>query len=399
MTARLTPAQARRAALAAQGFGRRRPGTVSVRHVQAEIDRVAQFQIDSVNVVARAHLMPLFARLGPYDPALLERATSVAPRRLFEYWGHAACLLDVALYPAMRWQMRVRAERERRHVDRILADKPDLLDRVLADLAASGPLTARAVENTEQRRREHWGWNWSEAKYLLEYLFDAGIAGVAGRNPAFERRYDLIERVLPARVRAAPELDRDAGIDALVRRAARALGVADLTALSEYFYLRKADVALSAARLVAAGELERVEVAGLPGDHWLWAGARLPRTLHAQALVSPFDTLVFERKRLERLFGAQYRIEIYTPAAKRVYGYYVYLFVFGDRVAARVDLKADRRAGVLHALASWLEEDADADAVAAALASELHLLAGWQGLTDVAVHPTGTLAQRLARHV
>ena len=159
MTARLTPAQARRAALAAQGFGRRRPGTVSVRHVQAEIDRVAQFQIDSVNVVARAHLMPLFARLGPYDPALLERATSVAPRRLFEYWGHAACLLDVALYPAMRWQMRVRAERERRHVDRILADKPDLLDRVLADLAASGPLTARAVENTEQRRREHWGWN------------------------------------------------------------------------------------------------------------------------------------------------------------------------------------------------------------------------------------------------
>ncbi|HHU38150.1 MAG TPA: winged helix-turn-helix domain-containing protein [Propionibacterium sp.] len=397
MTRRLTHAQARRVALAAQGLGRPRRAGVSLRRVQGEIDRVAQFQLDSVNVAVRAHLMPLFARLGPYDTALLERAWSRAPRRVFEYWGHAACLIDVNLEPALRLRKRARAERGDRRVDEILAAKPDLAARILGDLAEKGPLTAREIDNEEERKKVSWGWNWSEAKHVLEHLFDVGTVSVAGRNAQFERRYDLTGRVLPPAVLATPEPTDAEAHDLLVARAARAQGVADLTALSAYFYLRRDATRAAVARLVARGELEPVEVAGVPGDHWLWHEARRPRSLHAQALVSPFDSSVFERQRLERLFGARYRIEIYVPEAKREYGYYVYLFWFGDRPGARVDLKADRASGVLRVQSAWWEEGvADPMTVAGALASELHLMAGWLGLSDVAVAPRGSLAGTLA---
>ncbi len=228
---------------------------------------------------------------------------------------------------------------------------------------------------------------------MLEHHFNTGTLAVADRNTQFERRYDLPSRVLPG-VRA---LDRAEAHEELVRRAARGLGVADLTALSEYFYLKKDAVRAAIARLTAAGELEPVTVAGLPQQHWLWHEARRPRSLHAQALVSPFDSLVFERRRLEGLFGAHYRIEIYTPAAQRRYGYYVYLFVLGDAIAARVDLKADRSTGVLLAQAAWLEPDQDAVRTARALADELCLMAGWLGLGGVRVVGPGTLAPELAR--
>ena len=411
---RLSHAQARRVALAAQGFGRPRPTAPSMRHVQAEVDRVAQFQIDSVNVAVRAHLMPLFARLGPYDPALLERAWSSAPRRVFEYWGHAASLIDVKLEPALRIRKRAEAAADHRRVAEILQRHPDLVDRILADVAASGPLTPREVEHDEERQKVHWGWNWSEAKYVLEHLFNVGTLSVAGRNSAFERRYDLTERVLPPAVLATPDPPDDDCHDALVARAARALGVADLTALSEYFYLRRASTREAVARLSDRGLLEPVEVAGVPGQHWLWHDARMPRSLHAQALVSPFDSSVFERQRLEKLFGTYYRIEIYVPEPQRRYGYYVYLFWYGDRPAARVDLKADRVGGVLRVQSAWVEEWASSGPatrgaatgspgrvaeVAAALASELHLMGGWLGLADVAVAPRGTLAAALASAV
>ena len=393
---RLSLAQARRIALAAQGFGRPRPATVTMRHLQAEVDRVAQFQIDSVNVAARAHLVPLFARLGAYDTALLERAWQRAPRRLFEYWGHAACLVDVNLEPALRIRKRASAERGDRRVAEILAAKPGLLDGIRAELDARGPLTARDIENDEVREKVHWGWNWSEVKYVLEHGFGTGEFSVAGRNAQFERLYDLTERVLPASVLATPDPADDAARDQLVARAARALGVADVAALNEYFYLRKGPTLASVERLVARGELEPVEVTGLPGQHWLWAGARVPRTLHTEALVSPFDSSVFDRKRLERLFGTRYRIEIYVPEPQRTYGYYVYLFWFGDRPGARVDLKADRARGVLRVQSAWLEDGCEAGPVARALASELQLMAGWLGLGDVAVAPRGTLAATLA---
>ncbi len=396
MPGRLTLGAARRVALAAQGVGRPRPASVTMRHVQAEIDQVAQFQIDSVNVAVRAHYMPLFTRLGPYDTAMLTRASEAAPRRLFEYWGHAASLIDTRLYPALRWRMERLRERGDDRVRTILAAKPDLRDQILGQIRGGGAIAARAVANDEVRGRVNWGWNWSEAKHVLEHLFDTGEIAVAGRNTAFERRYDLAERVLPAHALSGPVLTAEESHDELVRRAARALGVADLEALSAYFYLRK-DVARAAiARLEASGELLEVEVAGLPTPHWLWHEARRPRTWHAQALVSPFDSLIFERQRLERLFGTRYRIEIYVPAAKREHGYYVYLFFLGDAPAARVDLKADRARGVLMVQSAWLEPHAEAERTARALAEELHAMAGWLGLTEVAVAPLGTLAPTLA---
>ena len=392
-------AQARRIALAAQGFGRPRPARVGVRHLQRVVDDVAQFQIDSISVAVRAQYMPAFARLGPYDPALLDGMAGSAPRRLFEYWGHAASLIDVSLQPALRLRMRRATLEKWTSVAEILAEKPDFVDRVLADVAQSGPLTARDIDNVEERARDHWGWNWSQAKHVLEYLFDTGVISVAGRNSAFERRYDLAERVLPAAVLAEPDLDSEAAYEQLVRRAARALGVADLLALSEYFYLRQASVLAAVERVVASGELEPVSVEGLPQQFWRWHGARTPRRITGQALVSPFDSLVFGRRRLEQLFGTYYRIEIYTPAAKRQYGYYVYLFLLDEQFAARVDLKADRRAGVLWVRSAWLEPGADAARTAERLASELGVMAEWLGLHRVAVADVGTLAGRLTSEV
>lgn len=395
MTGRLTLDAARRIALAAQGVGRQRPVSVTMRHVQAEIDRVAQFQIDAVNVSVRAHYMPLFTRLGSYDPELLRRASESQPRRLFEYWGHAACLIDAELYPAFRWRMQRNMTRIRPKTVAAMADNPGLVDALLAQIDAHGPLTARDMENDETRRRAGW-WNWSRAKLVLEHLFEAGTLSVAGRTTTFERRYDRIDRVLgPAQI----ELDERESHDALVRRSARALGVADLEALTAYFYLRKDAVREAIARLEASGELERVTVSGLAATHWLWHQARHPRTWHAQALVSPFDSLAFERGRLENLFGTRYRIEIYVPAAQRVHGYYVYLFFLGDAPAARVDLKADRAGGVLLVRSAWLEPQADADTTARALAAELHLMAGWLGLGDVTAQPVGTLAAKLSAHL
>ena len=392
-------AQARRIALAAQGFGRPRPpGPVTMRHVQQVIDRVAQFQIDSVNVAVRAHYMPLFSRLGRYDVALLDRASGRGARRLFEYWGHAACLLDVELQPALRMAMRRRAARERASLARILDAKPDLVDRILADVAQGGPLSARQIDNVEERRKDHWGWNWSEAKYVLEYLFDGGTVAVAARNSAFERLYDLTERVLPARVLARRDPSDEASYDALIGRAADALGIADAKTLAEYFYLRGPAVRDSIARLQSSGVLEPVRVAGLPQQFWLASGARRPRRLTGQALIAPFDTLVHHRPRVLELFGVHYRIGIYTPAAQRDYGYYVYLFLADDEILARVDLKADRAAGVLQVQSAWIEPGAEQRRaeVASRLRDELRSMADWLNLDDVAVRPHGTLSRDLA---
>lgn len=394
----LTLPQARRIALAAQGFGRSRPsGGVTLGHLQRVIDRVGQFQIDSVNVAVRAHYMPLFSRLGPYDRALLDRAAGRAPRRLFEYWAHAACLVDVQLQPALRMAMRRREAQERGALSSILSAKPDLVQRVLDEVRRGGPLSARQIENDEVRIRSDWGWNWSEAKYVLEYLFDSGQVSVAGRNAAFERLYDLAERVLPAQVLARPDPDDDASYDLLVQRSAQGLGVADLKALADYFYLRAPAVKDAVSRLVRRGELEPVSVAGLPQQFWLAAGARRPRRLDGQALIAPFDTLVHHRPRVLQLFGVHYRIGIYTPPAQREYGYYVYLFLADDEIVARVDLKADRALGVLLVQSAWLEphpEHRSAE-VAVRLLAELRLMASWLELGEVVVRPRGTLSQML----
>lgn len=368
------------------------------RHAQRVLAQVAQFQIDSVNVAVRAHYMPLFSRLGPYDVALLVGLTERPPRRAFEYWGHAASLIDVALYPALRFRMADAEHEAWVGIVRFQRDHPDVVEEVWAEVAARGPLTAREIERDEVRRRDHWGWNWSSVKTALEWLVWSGRVTPARRTASFERVYDLPERALPAAVVAAEPLDVDAAHEALIRRSAAALGVASARSLGDYFYLRQAPTRAAIARLVSAGELVPVEVDGV-GPGFRWAGARRPRSLHMRALVSPFDSLQFQRPRLQRLFGVDYRIEIYVPAAQRRFGYYVYLFWLSDEVAARVDLKAERQAGVLRVQAAWAEPGCSLPAavVARELAGELQLMAAWLGLTDVAVAGAGDLAPTLAR--
>lgn len=403
MTARLSLAAARRIALAAQGLDRPRPQRpVTMRDVQRTIDRLALLQIDSVNVLARAHLMPLFSRLGAYDLALLERAYARAPRRLFEYWGHAASLIDVTLEPALRFRMAQARQEAWGRLRTLAAEQPGLLDQMRAAVAA-GPGTAREIDArlgaAAERRRDHWGWNWSDTKTALEFLFWAGEITSATRNQHFERVFDLPENVLPPHITSAPTPSPQEAHLTLVRRAAAALGIATTAHLADYFRLRVAPTRAAIATLVASGELSVVTVAGWASPAYLWHQARRPRAVAAGALVSPFDSLVFERGRVKDLFGVDYRIEIYVPAAQRRFGYYVYLFVLGEAIVARVDLKADRAAGALRVVSAHLEPGADPSTTAAALAAELRTLAGWLGLDTLSVAPMGDLAAPLAAQV
>lgn len=410
---KLNRAQARRAALAAQGFGGVRPAgnTIGIRDVQRVIDRVALFQIDSINIVVRAHQMPLFSRLGSHDPALLTRAFEGRPRRLFEYWGHEASLIDVRLAPALRWRMASAADLAWGSMRGIAATRPDLVGRVLEELAASGPRTARQLSlapglGGAESDRQHWGWNWSGVKTSLEWLFYSGRVTALARNSQFERVYDLTERVLPCvhdLSDGTDELSRAAQIEILVERSARALGVASQRCLADYFRLPMGDTAVAIESLVRRGDLQPVEVAGWPVPTWLWRGTTVPRKLAVRALVSPFDSLVFERSRLLALFDCHYRIEIYVPAVRRQFGYYVYLFVLGDRIRARVDLKADRARSLLVVKSAWSEasgerpvaDQVSEQAVAEELLAELRLLASWQGLSDIEVQPRGSLSSAL----
>lgn len=394
----LTLPQARRIALAAQGFGAARPERViGTRDLQAVVNRLAQFQIDSVNVVARAHYVPLFSRLGPYDPALLERAASVPPRRLFEYWGHAASLLDVSLQPLLRFRMQAGFRDVWTSVRRVAEEQPNLVEWVRREVDERGPLTARQIEHTEERRRTSWGWNWSSVKTVLEWLFYIGEVTSARRNSAFERVYDIPERVLPRSVLEQPTPSPEDAVRGLIERAAQALGVTTELSLRDYFRTRPAMTRQAIAELVGAGQLIPVTVRGLDTrPHYLWHAARFPRRIEARALLCPFDSLVFERSRLEQLFDFVYRIEIYVPEPKRVHGYYVYPFLLGDSFAARVDLKADRLRGVLRVNAAWLaHRSRSTGEVAEQLAAELRLMADWLGLVSVEVLPRGDLADAL----
>jgi len=397
----ITRAEARRVALAAQGFGVPRPARpVGMRDVQAVTTRLGQFQIDSVNVVQRAHYLPLYSRLGPYDTALLERAAHSAPRRLFEYWGHAASLLDVRLQPLLRFRMRAGFRDVWPNVERVAREQPGLVQRVRDEVAARGPVSARQLDAAEERDRSHWGWNWSAVKTVLEWLFYCGEVTSARRNAQFERVYDLPERVLPRAVLEQPDPTPEESVTGLVAEAARALGVASELSLRDYFRTRPGLTRDAVAALVAAGRLQPVQLAGEPGKPlYLWHEARFPRWVRGRALLSPFDSMVFERERLEQLFGFTYRIEIYVPPERRVHGYYVYPFLLDGAFVGRVDLKADRAAGVLRVNASWVEPGHDVVDVARELAAELAQLAGWLGLGDVQVLPRGDLAAPLEHAV
>ena len=389
----LSAAQARRVALAAQGFADARPtGAVTARHLRKAIDRMGLLQIDSVNVLVRSHYLPLFSRVGDYPREVLDRLTWGRKAELFEYWGHAASLIPIGLQPHLRWRMRRNAEAESSWFGAVQRN-PGLLDRVRALVAEQGPIGAGA---TGEKRPNIPGsmWNWHDGKVALEYLFASGEVMTAGR-PNFERLYDLPERVLPAAVLATPTPSVPDAHRELVRVSARALGVATLSDLADYFRLRTDATKVAVDELVEAGELLPVQVQGWAKPAWLWAEARLPRRVSARALLTPFDPMVWERARTERLFDFRYRIEIYVPEPKRVYGYYVLPFLLGDALVGRVDLKADRAAGVLRVKAAWAEHPSPPDEVSTELAAELRTMAGWLGLGDVVVHPRGDLATPL----
>jgi len=390
----LSPAQARRIALAAQGFADPAPaGEPGRRHLRRVLGRIGLLQIDSVNVLQRAHYLPLYSRLGPYRTELLDALTYRRPRELFEYWGHEASLLPLRLHPWLRWRM---ADGHAwGGVARVARDHPELIGWVRDEVAGKGPLTAAELEADVPRRTGNWGWNWTATKIALEWLFWRGEVLVARRNSGFARVYDLPERILPAEVLAAPTPPPAEALRELIRISSAALGVATEADLRDYFRLPVAGFRTAVHELVDAGELRPVEVDGWRQPGYLHHQARLPRSIRAATLVSPFDPVVWRRERAERLFGFSYRIEIYTPAAKRIYGYYVLPFLLGDRLVARVDLKADRAAGLLRIPAAWGEPDAPAE-TPAALAAELHRLAGWLGLDGVAAPERGDLAGSLA---
>lgn len=387
---RLSRLQARRIALAAQGFTRSRPSRVTSRHLNATIARLGFFQIDSVNVLQRAHYLPMYSRMGPYDVELLHRAAGRAPRRLFEYWAHEAAFVDVALRPAFQFRMDSGA-RMWGSMARIIEEKPDLVAWVLDEVRQKGPLTAREIEHDTGRTKENWGWNWSEAKIALEYLFYKGEVTAARRTAQFERVYDVPERVLPAHVLAQPPLDPEQAHLELVRHAARALGVGTVQCFRDYFRLQPEPTQQAVATLLETGELEPAEIVGWKRPAYLHAEAARPRSVKARALLSPFDPLIFERTRTEQLFGFRYRIEIYVPEHKRVHGYYVLPFLLGDSLVARVDLKADRGNGVLRVLSAWAEPGAPEN-TSVELMAELRLMADWLGLERIEVHARGDLA-------
>lgn len=393
----LSVAQARRIALSAQGFADPPPGgATDMRHLRRVLRRLHLIQMDSVNVLQRAHFMPLYSRLGPYPPALLERAAYRAPRELFEFWGHEASLIRVELQPLFRWRMARARDLAWGSMVRIVTEQPGLVEWVLDEVRARGPLTAAEIEHDAPRRTDNWGWNWSVVKQALEWLFYTGQVTAADRSTSFARRYDLPERVLPRAVLEAPTPAFDDAIRTLVELSARALGVAAESDLRDYFRLPVAGFKQAVAELAESGVLLPVAVQGWRQPAWLHAGARLPRRVRAATLVSPFDPLIWERARTERLFDMTYRIEIYVPAAQRQFGYYVLPFLHGDRLAARVDLKADRKAGMLQIPAAWLEPAAEADETATALAAELRRLAGWLGLEAVAKPERGDFAGPLS---
>jgi uncharacterized protein YcaQ len=384
-------------ALAAQGFADGRPpGRIDRRHLRRVIGRTALLQLDSVDVLARAHYVPAYSRLGPYPARILDEMAWGRRAELFEYWGHEASLLPFAMHPLLRWRMeRARRGRAWGHVVRIAAERPELVARVRDEVAARGPLRAADLDDGARARRGAW-WDRSDAKRALEWLFWTGELAVAGRE-GFVRRYDLPERVLPAAVLAAPTPSEPEAHRALLLRAARSLGVGTARDLAAYFRIDMPSARARLAELVEDGALAPVVVEGWRETAYLDPGARAPRRVEAATLVSPFDPLVWERDRAERLFGFSYRIEIYTPAPARRHGYYVLPFLMGDDLVARVDLKSDRPAGVLRVPAAHLEPGRDPAAVAEALAAELSRLAGWRGLERIAVARRGDLAGPLRR--
>jgi uncharacterized protein YcaQ len=380
----------------------KRPARAGVSHVRATAARLGAIQVDSVNVLARAHYLPTFSRYGAYPMSALDNLAH-RKRELFEYWGHAACFLPVELYPLLRWRM----EGQLDAWAGLDVKRKNYIEAVYREIAERGPLAAGEISIAGKSTGPWWGW--SDGKQAIEFLFRQGRVAIARRRN-FERLYDLPDRVLPASVVATPAVaERDAKKELIVR-AARAMGVGTAKDIAQYFHVDSwwdrlsvdgrrppAKTELLFDELVEAGQLEPARVEGWKRPAYVVPDARIPKSIDARAIVSPFDPLMWERKWTKAVFDFDYQIEIYVPAPKRVYGYYVLPFLMGDRFAARVDLKADRKASTLIVHASYVEAGRDAADVAAALAAELRSMAAWLSLDTFAVARKGNLAQALKR--
>lgn len=395
MVETLSANEARRIALAAQGFGRARPAAPGKRHLLSTIEALGVVQIDSVNVVSRSHYLPLFSRLGPYDRQQLEDLAWGRKPALAEYWAHEASLTPLSTHPLLRWRMQDAREGVGvwKNVSSFLHSHAGFIDQALDTVRTRGPLAASELDLGAKGEGGWWGW--SEGKRAMECLFWTGRLTTATRRGSFERVYDLPERVLPPSIHDAPTPDRADACRQLLTIAARAMGVATERDLRDYFRLGLTDARQGVAELVEAGALTRVAVQGWDQPAYLWPEARRPRSVKGAALLSPFDNLIWFRERTERMFGVRVRLEIYTPAHKRTHGYYVLPFLQDEAITARVDLKADRKAGKLLVLAAHAEPGAN-DKTPHALVEELETMSGWLGLNGVEVRPVGDLAPELS---
>lgn len=384
-------------ALAAQGFSRARPSSPSSRHIHRAMDRLGVLQIDSVNVFARSHYLPLFSRLGAYDPALLDRMFLSRTTHYVEYLAHEATFIPVADWPL--WRFRMDRFRRRGEAEGSWArENGRTLRWVQDELRARGPLRPADIRADAPRERGTW-WDWDDVKLALEHLWRTGDVAISGRK-GFERSYALAEHVIPATV-LAQSIPREEAFRELIRRAARSSGVATASDLSDYYRLRDPRAVKAAIDdLVDEGELLPVRVrgwerAGRPIPAWRHRDAVLPRRLEGAALLTPFDPVVWFRDRALRAFDLDYRIEIYVPAEKRRYGYYSLPLLVGDRIVARVDLKADRATSVLRVQSAWWEPQALPESDAVRVAAEIALAAAWQGLDAVSVSGWGTASDAL----
>jgi len=401
MPTTLTGAQARRIAVAAQGFAEPKPrGLVTRAHLRRLISRIQVLQLDSVSVAVRAHYAPVFSRLGTYDRNVLDRAawshSARSPRLLVEYWAHEAALMSVDDWPLLRWRMREYTHGRWR--TEVVKKRQRLADDVIAAVAKHGPSTAGQIEQYvgEERpgKKGPW-WDRSDTKWVTEALFSAGVLTTETRV-GFARHYDLVENVLPPEV-VTREVDDEEAVRELTLRAATALGVGTEADIRDYFRLSPKLSKPAIAKLVADGELEPVEVDGWNTPAYLRAGQSIPRRDRGTALLCPFDPLIFFRPRVERLFDFHYRIEIYVPRPKRQFGYYVWPFLLDGQLVGRVDLKAERARDALHVVGAFTEDGQDKPHVAKALAAELRTMASWLGLSEVTVGDRGDLTVQLSR--
>ncbi|NQW17697.1 MAG: winged helix-turn-helix domain-containing protein [Chloroflexi bacterium] len=393
MTQLLSNKEARLIALAAQGFDTPRPATVGEAEIEATVRKLALVQLDSVNVVVRSHYMPFFARLGAYDRSLVERV-AFDQRKMFEYWAHVASLVPIETYPLLRWRME--ASQPRWRIKGLLEKAPGYVDAILEEVGKRGPMIASDLDDPGSRKGPWWGY--SEGKIALEWHFQTGAVTTHSRRN-FTRYYDLTERIIPADVLGQNGLTPDEAQKRLFLLGAKAHGVGTANDIADYFRLHTPTMRPRIRELVEDGRLIQVAVEGWDQPGYLHPDAAVPDEIHATALLTPFDSLVWRRERTERLFGFHYRIEIYVPEPKRQYGYYVMPFMLDGELVARVDLKADRQKRVLRVQSAFIEPDRPRGKVAVALASELKLMANWLELDRVVVGRKGDLISELRTEI